>query len=277
MITKSILKKSYIKRKLWCHKGDSGRLLVIGGNKKYTGSPALVGLAAYRSGTDLVTIAAPERPADIAACFSPDLITVPLKGDCIKKKHIKTLLELSKGATALAIGSRIGREKETVKAVCKFLEKTDLPTVIDAEGIRAVAGKKEIIAGKKFILTPHADEFYALSGIKVNENIERRTNIVKKTTKTLKTTILLKGHIDIISDGKKTELNKTGNPYMTVGGTGDVLSGICGALLAGGASTFDAACAAAYICGRSGDIAAKELKEGLMASDIIDLIPYVIR
>jgi len=89
--------------------------------------------------------------------------------------------------------------------------------------------------------------------------------------------IALKGHVDVISDGKKVAVNKTGNPFMTVGGTGDTLTGICGALLARGVEPFEAACAACYINGSAGDLAAKEFKEGLMASDLINEIPKIIK
>ena len=106
--------------------------------------------------------------------------------------------------------------------------------------------------------------------------MNERKKFVKQEAKKLNVVILLKGHIDVISDGKKIFLNKTGTPYMTKGGCGDTLTGICGALLARGVSRFDSACAAAYVNGKAGELATKRYKEGLLATDLIENIPKVI-
>jgi len=117
-----------------------------------------------------------------------------------------------------------------------------------------------------------------LTGVKVSDlTLEEKVKAVKRAAFEMNCTILLKGSVDVISDGNRTAINKTGNPYMTVGGTGDVLAGVCGALLAREVEPFTAACAAAFIVGRAGDVAAKEKKEGLLPSDVIDAIPKVIR
>jgi len=217
---------------------------VIGGSKQYHGSPVFNALAAMRSGVDLVTVLAPKRAADIIASFSPDLIVYPLGGDYLGKRHLKTLLEFTKRKTAVVIGGGLCRNKDTMDAVRMFLKKIALPCVIDADAIYTLDKK---IAGGNFLVTPHAYEFYKLTRKKVTNNLNERTKVVKEAAKEFNVTILLKGHIDIVSDGKRTALNRTGNPYMTKGGTGDVLAGICGSLLAQGNSVFDAACGAAYI------------------------------
>ena len=160
-----ILKKIYGKRDKWCHKGQFGKLVVIAGSKRHTGSPCFVGLSAYRAGCDLVYVVAPKRAADVAANFSPCLITEPLKGDRLLKKHIKKIVSLIKEvrATAVAIGPGLWREKETLDSIVELIEKIDLPIVIDADAIRAVAKKKEVLK-RNCILTPHADEFRELTG-----------------------------------------------------------------------------------------------------------------
>lgn len=275
-IKKNILRKVYPKRKLWSHKYDFGSLLVIGGSKRYSGSPAFAALAAYRSGVDVVTVAAPRRAADIVATFSPDMITYPLKGDWLSPEHLRELLGLADKASAVAIGCGLERKKETFKTVNHFLERVEIPAVVDADAIHAVAGKKSVMDGKPVVITPHAREFYALTGIEVKDEIEDRVKKVKETASELKTTILLKGSVDVISDGKDVGLNKTGSPQMTVGGTGDVLTGIVGALLARGVGCFDAACAAAYINGMAGELAAKKFGESMMASDLLEEIPKVL-
>ena len=266
----------YRKREKEVHKYDFGSLLVIGGSKVYSGSPAFNALAALRSGVDLVEVCAPKRAADIIAGFSPDLITYPLKGDFIKKEHLKQIYKITKNKTSAVIGGGLGREKETFKAVNEFLSKVDLPCVIDADAIYAISEKIEIIKGKKFILTPHAFELFILTGEKVSQSLKEREKQVKTFARKLKTTILLKGNIDIISDGEQTYLNKTGTPYMTKGGTGDILAGVCGALLARKVKPFEAACCAAYLNGKAGEIAGRKFGEGLLASDLLDEIPEVI-
>jgi NAD(P)H-hydrate epimerase len=272
----NILKKIYKKRDPWVHKYDFGHLLVIGGSKHYSGSPALNALAALKAGVDLVTIAAPERAADIIASFAPDLIAYPLKGDFLNKNHLEELFRLTQNKTAVVIGGGLCREKEILEAVIEYLKNIKIPAVIDADAIHAVAIDKKILENKNFVLTPHSYEFFVLSGIKVSANLKERIEAVKKVASELKTTILLKGHVDVISDGKKIALNRTGCPVMSKGGMGDTLAGITGALLARNVNCFEAACAAAYINGMAGELAAKKFGESVIASDLIEEICSVL-
>lgn len=276
-VKKDILKKVYKKRKAWCHKYDFGSLLIIGGSKHYSGSPAFNALAALRAGVDLTTILAPERAANIIASFSPDLIAYPLKGDYLNKKHLKELLDLTERKSAVVIGGGLTRRKEVIEVVLKYLERIDIPAVIDADAIHAVATKKEILKNKNFVLTPHAFEFKVLTGIQVGNDLNQRIRAVKEIAEKLKTTILLKGNIDVISNGREIAINKTGCTAMTKGGMGDTLAGILGAYLARKVETFTAACAAAYVNGKSGELAAKKYSEGILASDLIEEIPKVIK
>ncbi len=275
-INKAILKAVYKKRDIWCHKGNFGSLLVIGGSRLYSGSPAFNALAALRAGCDLTTIIAPERAANIDAGFCPDMITYPLKGDYLSKKHLPILVNSSKDKDAIVIGGGLGRNNETMQAVNGFLKHAHLPCVIDADAIRAVAKNKSVLR-KDFVITPHIREFYALTGLKAINDINDRIEKTKKAASRIGCTILLKGHIDVISDGKNTAVNKTGSPFMTKGGTGDALAGICGAMLARGAGCFDAACAAAYINGLAGEMASEKYGESVMASDLIENIAAAIK
>ncbi len=274
-VSRSMIKKIYKKRDKWSHKGNFGSLLVIGGSKRYSGSPTFNALAAYRIGMDLVTIAAPRRAADIVASFSPDLITYPLEGDYLNETHLDDIFVLAEESDAVAIGGGLERNEETLSTINKILKGLTIPCVIDADAIHAVVTEKEVLS-KKFVITPHSQEFYVLTGIKPETNVKKRVKRVKKAASQLRCIIVLKGYLDVISDGKKVRVNKTGNPYMTVGGTGDTLTGICGALLARDVDPFEAACAACYINGKAGDMAAKKFKEGMMASDLINEIPKVI-
>jgi hydroxyethylthiazole kinase-like uncharacterized protein yjeF len=274
-VTGSFVKKLFPRRPEWSHKGDFGKVLVIGGNNRYSGSPAFSAMAAYRAGADMVTVAAPERAANITASFSPDMITYPLDGDFLRPEHLKKISMLSAGSDAVVIGGGLGTERETTRAVLSFLQETRLPCVVDADAISAVSQKKEIIR-ENWVLTPHTREFEILTKEKPYTDLGSRMKLVRFFASGLGTTILLKGHVDVISDGKEVFINKTGNPCMTKGGTGDILSGICGALLAAGAAPVEAACASAYINGAAGDLAAREHGCGMMASDMLELITEAI-
>ncbi len=284
-ISKDILKLVYKERPLNSHKYDFGLLIVIGGGKFYTGSPILAALAGFRAGVDMVHIFAPKRVADIAAAFSPNLAAYPLIGDILRKKHLPILLdkimraiEVSNGKVAIVIGGGMGRGLETQNLVLELLKAINLPLVIDADAIHFVAKKPEILKGKKIILTPHLQEFFVLTGKKIIDlEIEERAKIVKEMAKKFETIILLKGKYDIISDGNEIYINETGSPYMTKGGTGDTLAGICASLLAQGVEPILAAQISAYINGKAGEIAANLKGPSLLATDLIEAIPEVIK
>ena len=283
-VTKNIIKKLYPERPQESKKYDLGLLLVIGGSEFYSGSPALSALAAFRAGVDMVRVIAPKRAADIIASFTPDLAAYPLPGEFIQEKHLATLISqtesakvVSGGRMAVVIGGGIGRTAETQKVIFDYLSHVSVPVVVDADAIHAVSKKPEIISGRPFVITPHTFEFYVLTNHEVYKlPYEEKIKAVQEEAKRFKTTILLKGRTDVISDGKEVALNKTGGPFLAVGGTGDTLAGICGALLARGAIPFEAAQGAAYINGLAGEHAGKKFGDSLMATDLIASIPEVL-
>ena len=287
IVTKDILKKVYPPRPSDVRKYDFGLLLVIGGGEFYTGSPALAGMAAFRSGCDMVQILAPKRAADIIASFSPNLASLSLKGDWLDKEDLGTIVAMTKTAkivshnkAAVVIGGGLGRTEETKDTVLEYLKQIDVPCVIDADGIYAISKNPEVIAQKPFLITPHNYEFFILTGEKVQgKSLEEKTKIVRRQAEKLKTTILLKGVQDLIVSHTEEEigLNKTGSPYMTKGGTGDTLAGIAGALLSRNIDCFTAARAASFINGTAGERAAKKLGESMLATDLIEEIPKVIK
>jgi hydroxyethylthiazole kinase-like uncharacterized protein yjeF len=268
--------KIFFKRNEWCHKGEFGYVLIIGGGGVYSGSPIFNAVSALRAGADLTMIITNRRAADIAANFSPDIIARPLDRD-LNVKHIGKIISLSRKFDSLIIGGGLPRNNKTYKAIKELIKKIDLPIVIDAEAIRVVAEDKEILKNKKVILTPHTEEFRILTGEKVESNIKDRKEKVKKWAKKIGAVILLKGNVDVISDGEEVFLNKTGTPFMTKGGFGDTLAGICGAMLARKINLIESARAAAFINGRAGEMAAEIYGEGLIASDIFEFIPKVIK
>ena len=260
------------KRNPWSRKGDFGHLLVIGGNEYYAGAPYFVGMAALRAGCDMVTIAAPERAADIIASYSPNVITHPLSGLHLKPGNVLEIMEIVKGKTAVTIGNGLGKERGTLEATAHIINKLEIPCVIDGDAIDRMRGRLENV-----VITPHAGEFEKLTGVKVGTYIGERKNAAQAVAKELGCVILLKGHVDVVTDGKRTVINKTGNSYMTKGGTGDVLAGVTGALLCQGFSLFDAAKHAAYVTGKAGDIAARERKTSLLATDVIECLHRAVR
>ena len=283
-VTKDIVKNIYKERPKDSKKYDFGLLIVIGGSDFYSGSPALSAMAAFKSGVDMVRIIAPKRAADIIASFSPNLAAYPLEGNWLERKHLATLISMTEsakavsyGKTAVVIGGGMGRSKDTQDAILEYLQEVSVPVVIDADAINALRKKPEIISGKPFLITPHTYEFFVLTGKEVYKlSDEEKIKAVQEEAARLQTTILLKGAIDIISDGKEVALNKTGTPLMIVGGTGDTLAGVAGALVARRIDPFTAAQAAAFINGLAGELAGKKLGESMTATDLIEEIPNML-
>lgn len=272
---KSDVKALFPARPAWAHKGQFGKLLIVGGSFRYSGSPAFAALAAIRTGTDLTLVAAPLRAADIIAGFQPDLITEPLHCEHLCPLDLEKIVKLMTWADAVVIGGGLDRQEKTYEAIRAIMKKMEKPCILDAEALRAVAGNTSVLKNT-FILTPHEEEFQSLGGGTPSHVTKDRAAQVKQLAKDLDTTILLKGNVDVVSDGNTILLSKTGNPYMTKGGTGDTLAGICGALLSRGVKPTDAAIAAAWINGSAGDMAVKKIGHGFLVSEMVDFIPKVI-
>ena len=254
------------------HKGDNGRVLILGGSQIYTGAPMFSALAALRTGIDLAYLAAPKRVADVAA-RNPNLITIPLEGDHFAPEHLEQIRHLHINSDSIVLGPGIGKESETRDFCNEFCTFSDKPLVIDADALKLL-DQENIPSGA--ILTPHVKEFANLTGKALSKDIKKRKELVAKYAMKLQCVILLKSEQDIISDGTKTEVNETGNAGMTVGGTGDVLAGITAGLLAQGVSQFQAAQVAAYVNGKAGDECFQEKKYYFVASDLLEKIPKIL-
>ena len=273
------LSKIYSPRPDWVHKGNYGSVLVVCGSKLYSGSATLAGVSALRTGTDLVVVAAPQRAADIAANVLPDLITYPLKGDYLTGRHVNEILDIAhlRRVNSIVLGCGLGRHRLTLAAIVKLIQKFTVPIIIDADGLRALIGREDLVSSKQVVLTPHAGELAMLLGVAtVDGDFELRLASAKQAAAAFRSVVLVKGHVDIITDGTSTITNNSGSVLMTKGGFGDTLAGILGALLARGVGMFEAAHAAAYINGRAGEMAAGAKGEGVVASDIFEYLPKVI-
>ena len=260
------------------HKGAFGRLLVIGGSNIFSGAPTLAAMAALRTGVDIITVAAPEKTATVISSMSPALITIKLKGKHLNPSNLSQLSEQLDSATAIVLGPGLGLNSETKEAtqqIIEQLEERGTSLLLDADGLKAFSEFKRRVE-LPMVLTPHAREYEILTGNKLPDDLEEKAEKVQRRAWKLGATILLKGPADIISDGKRTKFNFTGNSGMTVGGTGDVLSGIVGGLLAMGIDPFRAAAAGAFINGAAGDFVAAEKGYHMIPTDLLDYISHVL-
>jgi len=257
-------------------KGDHGRVLIVGGSAEYSGAPMYVALAALRTGVDLAILVEPEPAASAAKAYSPDLIAVPLPGDRLRPGHVDKILGLAQRADVLAIGPGLGTEPETQEAVRALFSRLSgkIPMVVDADAIKALSGLK---AGGLAVFTPHAGEFKALTGVEPPAELERRIEVVREEAAKIGAVILLKGRYDVVSDGARVKVNITGTPAMTVGGTGDVLTGLVAGLATKARDLLTAASTAAFVNGLAGEEAARELGFHITASDLLRYIPPIIR
>lgn len=273
------LSKIYKTREDWVHKGNYGSVLVVCGSKLYSGSATFAGVSALRAGADLVAVCAPIYAASVAAHKIPDLMVYPLNGEYLSTKHINSVLDVAhvRRINSAVIGCGLGRHVSTVSAIYKLISKLTVPMVLDADALFAIAHKPSVVLGKQVILTPHAGELATLLNQKILlEDFDERIVAAKQAALKYEAVVLLKGHVDIITDGASMITNNSGSPFMTKGGFGDTLSGICAALLARGVGVMEAAYAAAFINGEAGELAAKKYGEGVIASDIFEMIPQVI-
>ena len=271
-LTDKDMAKSYlVKRKPDGHKGDFGKVGIIGGSLGMCGSVCMAANAALRSGAGMCYVFVPEEIFETVSLKLTEAIV-------LKEGEIPNYLD-SLDAIAIGMGySQNGKIKHIMKMV---LQKFTKPVVIDADGINFLANNTELLKKKKCpaILTPHPGEFSRLVKLSIDEVNSNRIFLTSKYANELNSVILLKGAATVTSsqDGE-IRINSTGNSGMATAGSGDVLSGIIAALLAQGMNLFDSASIGAYIHGLSGDIASEKLTEyGLTATDIIENIPFAFK
>ncbi len=260
------------------HKGVGGKVAIIGGSETYTGAPALAALAALRTGSDLAYVIAPEKTAYVISSFSPNIIAIKYEGKHLSINVLTEIANLLNKVNSIVLGPGLGVHKDTIKAVieiAKYAVNQGKFLVLDADALKSIA-LKEVSFNGRAILTPHLGELAMLAGVSVNEVKERREEVVKEVSKKYNAVVLSKGPVDIIAYSDQVIYNKTGNPGMSVGGTGDTLSGIIGSILARRVNPFKAAYLGAFINGLAGDLAYKTYGERILATDIIDKIPEVL-
>lgn len=259
------------------HKGDFGKILLLCGSKGYTGAAYLAAQASLRSGAGLVFLGVPESIYQIEAVKLNEAIvfSLPDEEGKLSAAAIPEILERLPKMDAVLIGPGLGQSDGVFQVVKAVLEQAACPVVLDADGINLIAAHKDIVRGRTAptILTPHAGEFGRLGG-----NPEERTVAAEAMARVLGCILLLKGHHTVITDGKTTYINPTGNPGMAVGGSGDVLAGIITALVGQEIAPLEAAACGAWLHGAAGDICAAEIGQyGMLPTDMLNALPRLLK
>ena len=273
VLTSNTIKKYIPIRKSNSRKGDNGKVLVVGGSYMYHGAPILSSLAALRTGADLVYTAVPKINAQATRAASPVLIVIPLADSKLTRGSVNKLLgQIPAGIDSATIGMGLAVENiDALKLLIKSLIERDVRLSLDASALRKDI--LPIIKGKNVVVTPHAGEFERLFGEKLSDNKKTRISIAEKHAKKNTITILLKGEDDIITNGTKTLINSKKTSAMTVGGTGDVLSGIVASMMSRNRNVMEAAASAAFLNGQAGKLIQKQFGTHMIATDLIDVLP----
>ena len=258
-------------------KGDNGITLVLGGSYIYHGAPILSSIAALKCGTDLVYTSVPKVNVMSTRAISPNLIVIPLVDQKLTLGAVNKLIgALPRNLHSATIGMGLAiQERNSLLRFVKALLDRDVRLSLDASAL--IPEVLPLLKDKNVVVTPHAGEFKRLFGKVPPDSESERIELVEKNAKAFGITVLLKGATDIISDGNTTYLNEKKTPCMTVGGTGDVLSGLVAGLLSRNRNTLESAAAAAFINGLAGAESQKKLGLHMTSMDLLDEIPYVMR
>lgn len=279
-VNKSLVKKLLPKRAEDSHKGQNGRVLIVGGSIDFYGAPILAGLGALHSGADLVYLYVPECNFECTRSMYPDFIVKKYAGDYLNEKASLEIAEFGKNCDSILIGPGLSDNEKILDAVWEIMKNLYIPTVLDADAINVLKKIKKFPLQQPIVITPHQNEFTNLVDreVKVSENDPKSVILLRSISMDLHINVLLKGHVDFISSEEgEVVVNKTGNAGMTVGGTGDVLAGMTATFLAHGMEGFDACQCAAYFNGKAGDLLKKRMGYGFTASDLAGALPLAMR
>ena len=266
-------------RNSYAHKGDFGKVLLLCGSVGYTGAAYLAAMGALRSGAGLVYLGVPESIYGIEATKLNEAIVFPLpeENGMLCAKALPKITELLPKMDAVLIGCGMGLSQGTLEVLSAILESAECPVVVDADGINLLSKHKSLLRGRKgsTVLTPHDGEFARLMGKMPSED---RTVAAADAANEMGCVMLLKGHETRISDGTVCYRNRTGNPGMAVGGSGDLLAGIIVSLIGQGMSTITATAVAAWLHGAAGDRCAQELGQyGMLPTDMLLALPRLMK
>ena len=281
MVTKnlsiSLVKKFVSPRKSSSRKGDNGIVLVVGGSYIYHGAPILSSIAALRCGTDLVYTCVPKINVTPTRSVSPNLIVIPLVDQKLTRGAVNKLIgALPRNLDSATIGMGLAiQERNSLLLLVESLLNRDVRLSLDASAL--IPEVLPLLKNKNVVVTPHAGEFKRLFGTSPSDSKKERIKLVEKNAKENGITVLLKGPTDIISNGKITYLYEKKTPAMTVGGTGDVLSGLVAGMLSKSRNTLESAAIATFINGLAGKATQKKLGLHMTSMDLLDELPFVMK
>jgi ADP-dependent NAD(P)H-hydrate dehydratase len=277
ILSSSLVKKFISPRKSSSRKGDNGIVLVVGGSYIYHGAPILSSIAALRCGTDLVYTCVPKINVTPTRSISPNLIVIPLVDQKLTRGAVNKLVgALPRNLDSATIGMGLAiQERNSLLVLVKSLLDRDVRLSLDASAL--VPEVLPLLKNKNVVVTPHAGEFKRLFGELPPNSKTQRIKLVEKNAKEYGITVLLKGATDVISNGNTTYLYEKKIPAMTVGGTGDVLSGLVAGMLSKSRNALESAASAAFINGLAGKSAQKKLGLHMTSMDLLDEIPSVMK
>jgi len=284
MKIKQLIRQRFGRRKVRTGKEDYGRVLVLAGSRGMSGACYLTSMAVLRSGAGLVTVGVPKSlAAPLTKRFTEAMMLVlpETTQGTLSARAYRLIMEFMKRQSVLVVGPGLSLNRSTQSLVRKVVAKCDRPMVIDADGLNAFKGKANLLKRLRgpAILTPHDKEFVRLFGGKLTKNDTARRERARAAALKYGVTVLLKGHHTVVASlSKPTYVNKTGNPGMATGGSGDVLTGVIGGLLAQGVPPHEAACIGSYLHGLSGDLSArKKSRISMVAGDILNTLPEAFK
>ena len=281
MVTKNLsiplVKKFISPRKSSSRKGDNGIVLVVGGSYIYHGAPILASIAALRCGTDLVYTCVPKINVVPTRAISPNLIVIPLVDQKLTRGAVNKLIGvLPRNLDSATIGMGLAiQDRNSLLLLVESLLNRDVRLSLDASAL--VSEVLPLLKNKNVVVTPHAGEFKRLFGESPPNSKTQRIKLVEKNAKEYGITVLLKGATDIISNGSLTYIYEKKTPAMTVGGTGDVLSGLVAGMLSKSRNTLESAAVATFINGLAGKSTQKKLGLHMTSMDLLDELPYVMK
>ena len=276
-LTTALVKKFIPSRKAKSRKGDNGTVLVVGGSYIYHGAPILSSIAALRCGTDLVYTSVPKVNVSATRSVSPNLIVIPLVDQKLTRGAVNKLvgaLPHNLDSATIGMGLAVQDKNALLHLVSSLLDR-DVRLSLDASAL--IPEVLPLLANKNVVVTPHAGEFKRLFGESPPNSKNERIKVVEKNAKKYGVTILLKGPTDIVSNGSTTFLCEKKTPGMTVGGTGDVLSGLVAGLLSKNRNALESAAAATFINGLAGKVTQKRLGLHMTSMDLLEDLPAVMK
>jgi NAD(P)H-hydrate epimerase len=285
LVEEDVVRRALPPRPRQAHKGDFGRLLVVGGSRSRPGAAALAALGALRAGAGLVTVATGRSALPLVHAHCPEVMLEPLaetERGTLSRRAAAPLIRQGAEMDAVILGPGLGQATDVAQVIRALVDQVRAPVVVDADGLNAIAGHLEVLPGsapQPRILTPHPGEMARLLGKSIREVQRDRIGAAGRFARKHRCWLVLKGYRTLTAaPSGEVHVNPTGNPGMATAGTGDVLAGMIGALVAQAGEPLPGILAAVYLHGLAGDLAAAHRGEaGMIASDLLAHVPEAIR